>query len=111
MSLLDCNSLVQAIVEYMKDNYPTTPEEFNFQAELKVVSHWDWFEGKESPRRKPGPRDDFRVKRTVKKTFQKWYRDVRDQESANQLSESDDEYISGKVISLKWSFMLHVFDH
>lgn len=97
MSLLDCNSLVQAIVEYMKDNYPITPEEFNFQAELKVVSHWHWFEGKESPRRKPGPRDDFRIKRAVKKTLQKWCRDVRDQESASQSSESDDEYISGKV--------------
>ena len=110
MSLLDCNSLVQAIVEYMKDNYPTTPEEFNFQAKLKVVSHWHWFEGKESPRRKPGPRDDFRIKRAVKKTLQKWCRDVRDQESASQSSKSDDEYISGKV-SVKCSFMLHVFDH
>ena len=97
MSLLDCNSLVQAIVEYMKDNYPTTPEEFNFQAELKVVSHWHWFEGKESPRRKPGPREDFRIIKAAKKTFQKWRRDVRDQKSACQSSESDDEYISGKV--------------
>ncbi|RMX54290.1 hypothetical protein pdam_00011979, partial [Pocillopora damicornis] len=107
MSLLDCNSLVQAIVEYMKDNYPTTPEEFNFQAELKVVSHWDWFEGKESPRRKPGPRDDFRIKKAVKKTFTKWCKDVRDQESASQSSESDDEYISGlkeDICALKMYF-------
>ena len=63
MSLLEFTPLLRAIVEYMKNNNPTTPEEFNFQAELKVVSHWRWFERKESPRRKPGPRDDFRIKR------------------------------------------------
>lgn len=105
MSLIDSDAMLQAIVEYMKDNYPTTPEEFNFQAELKVVSHWHWFEDKAVPRRKPSPREDFRIKKAVKKSFQKWSRDLRDQQSTvtNEMTEdlnesslqSCDEYISG----------------
>lgn len=107
MSLIDSDAMLQAIVEYMKDNYPTTPEEFNFQAELKVVSHWHWFEDKMVPRRKPSPREDFRIKKAVKKSFQKWSRDLRDQQSTvtNEMTEdlnesslqSCDEYISGKA--------------
>lgn len=34
-SLVNCSELVQAVIEYMKDNYPNNPEEFNFQAELQ----------------------------------------------------------------------------
>lgn len=94
MSLIDFNPLLEAIVEYMKDNYPATPEEFNFQAELKVVSHWHWREDKELPRRKPGHREDFRIKKAVKETLRKWCRDLRDLQS-KKSDESLEEYISG----------------
>ena len=98
MTLIDFNPLLQAIVEYMKDNYPATPEEFNFQAELKVVSHWHWREDKEVPRRKPGPREDFRIKKAVKETIQKWRRDLRDLKDikSERSDESLEEYISGE---------------
>ena len=82
----------------MKENYPSTPEEFNFQAELKVVSHWHWPEDKEVPRRKPGPRDDLRIKRAVKATLHKWYKDLGDLQS--KISDTSlKEDISGKPCS------------
>ena len=76
----------------MKENYPSTPEEFNFQAELKVVSHWHWPEDKEVPRRKPGPRDDLRIKRAVKATLHKWYKDLGDLQSKYRTRASKKTY-------------------
>ncbi|XP_074607962.1 uncharacterized protein LOC141860681 [Acropora palmata] len=40
LSLMDLSPLVQAVIVYMKDHYPTTPEELNFHAELKAASQW-----------------------------------------------------------------------
>ena len=36
--------LVYAINVYLDGNDPETPEDFNFQAELKATSHWDWLD-------------------------------------------------------------------
>lgn len=82
----------------MKDNYPSTPEQFNFQAELKVVSHWHWPEDKEVPRRKSGPHNDFRIKKAVEATLNKWRKDLRDLQS-KPSDASFQEYISGKLYS------------
>lgn len=94
MSFIDFNPLLQAIVEYMKDNYPSTPQQFNFQAELKVVSHWHWPEDKEVPRRKSDPHNDFRIKKAVEATLNKWRKDLRDLQS-KPSDASFQEYISG----------------
>ena len=96
MSFIDFGPLLQAIVEYMKDNYPSTPEEFNFQAELKVVSHWHWPDDEEVVRRTPGFCDDFRIKKAAKATFHKWCKDLRDLQS--KISDASlKEDISGKL--------------
>ena len=39
MSLVDFDTLMTAVLVYMKNHYPNTPDEFNFQAELKAASH------------------------------------------------------------------------
>ena len=44
LSLMDVSTVVQAVIVYMKDHYPTTPDEFNFHAELKAACHWHWLD-------------------------------------------------------------------
>ena len=85
MSLMDFSLLVRAIMVYMKDHYPTTPDEYNFQAELKVASHWYWYpkNNKNSghkedytsiklPELVSGPHKDNRVKIAALETCKKW---------------------------------------
>lgn len=107
MSFIDFGPLLQAIVEYMKDNYPSTPEEFNFQAELKVVSHWHWPDDEEVVRRTPGFCDDFRIKKAVKATLHKWCKDLRDLQSKisdaslkEDISELEEDETEDKECSL-----------
>ncbi|XP_066025439.1 uncharacterized protein [Pocillopora verrucosa] len=86
MSLMDFSTLVRAVMVYMKDHYPTTPDEYNFQAELKAASHWFWYpKSNENPGHeeeactliKPpelvsGPHKDNRVKIAALETCRKW---------------------------------------
>ena len=67
---MDVSTLVQAVIVYMKDHYPTTPEQFNFQAELKAASHWCWRDDEKALN--PGPHDDLRVKFAANETLNKW---------------------------------------
>ena len=80
----------------MKDHYPTTAEEFNFQAELKAASHWCWPDkGQLSLSLKSGPHNDCRVRIAAQKTCQKWLKEVE----ISDLSQEDDERISGELKS------------
>ena len=120
---MDVSTLVQAVIIYMKDHYPTTPEEFNFQAELKAACHWHWKDD-ERPL-ESGPHDDCRVKIAAKKTFRKWVKELdkirahasakrkrsppvnaqgkdRDNGSSHVI---DDNRISGETIFLSLSIM------
>ena len=86
MSLMDFSTLVRAIMVYMKDHYPTTPDEYNFQAELKAAGHWYWYpkSNKNSghkeedhtsiklPELVSGPHKDNRVKIAALETCKKW---------------------------------------
>ena len=86
MSRMDFSTLVRAVMAYMKDHYPTTPDEYNFQAELKAASHWYWYPksnknpGHEKedctsiklPELVSGPHKDNRVKIAALETCKKW---------------------------------------
>ena len=93
---------VYAINVYLDDNDPKTPEDFNFQAELKVASHWDWL-GDENRCLELGPYDDRRVKLAAEKTFYKWVEELnKEREQTPKKSKEDscssdeDEGVSGK---------------
>ena len=85
---MDFSTLVRAVLVYMKDHYPTTPDEYNFQAELKAASHWYWYpKSNENPGHEKeactsiklpelgsGPHKDDRVKIAALATCKKWSR-------------------------------------
>ena len=76
----------------MKENYPTTPEEFNFQAELKAASHWHW------PKELVlGPHNDCRVITAAKKAITVWKKELDDsrERKSTANSQGDDKDISG----------------
>ena len=92
MSRMDFSTLVRAVMVYMKDHYPTTPDEYNFQAELKAASHWYWYpksnknpgheEGDRTsiklPKLASGPHKDKRVKIAALETCKKWVSDLKE---------------------------------
>ena len=100
MSVIGFTTLAQAILDYIRDNRPSSPEEFNFQAELKAASHWRWLKEK-VPQFKPGPHDDSRIVKAATKSLSKWINDVKkikEQLSEKGLSPTNAEkYKSGKA--------------
>lgn len=114
MSLMDFGTLVTAVLVYMKNHYPTTPDEFNFQAELKAASHWYWYPGSEKslydkeenflletkyPEPALGPHKDLRVKIAALETCRKWASDLEEKKKMsprkkNHRIEEDEEYSS-----------------
>ncbi|CAH3016167.1 unnamed protein product [Porites evermanni] len=66
--LISFSMLVYAINVYLDDNDPKTPEDFNFQAEIKAASHWDWLDD-ENRCLELGPYDDRRVKLAAERHF------------------------------------------
>lgn len=110
MSAIASKPLVQAILDYMYYNYPTTAEEFNFQAELKAVSHWRWWKKGEVPQFVSGLHDDKRIMKAARMALQKWkelaereFEQVSSSKATNAQqtefeqgdSSSEDEFISG----------------
>ena len=111
---MDFDTLVTAVLIYMKNHYPTTPDEFNFQAELKAASHWYWHpESEQSPYDKEenflsetkypepalGPHKDLRVKIAALETCRKWVSDLEEKKKwppckKNHRIEEDEEYSS-----------------
>ena len=114
MSLMDFGTLVTAVLIYMKNHYPTTPDEFNFQAELKAASHWYWHPESEKslydkeenflletkyPELALGPHKDLRVKIAALETCRKWASDLEEKKKMsprkkNHRIEEDEEYSS-----------------
>lgn len=84
-SLMDFSTLVRAVEQYMKDNNPTSPEEFNFQAELKAACHWHWSE-KDVQCLERGPHDNWRVKIAARIICRTW---VTHYEKADKTQSSD----------------------
>ena len=102
MSLIRFSMLVHAINVYLNDNYPETPEDYNFQVELKAASHWHWLDD-EKRCLVLGPHDDRRVKSAAKQTFDKWVEELdkeREQlfkkSGDDSRSSDEDERVSGE---------------
>lgn len=108
MSLMNFSTLVRAVLVYMKDHYPTTPDEYNFQAELKAASHWYWYpnsnknpsheDGDCSSMKLPelitGPHRDTRVKIAALETCKKWVsvlKKLKDESSHNKSPQKVEE--------------------
>ncbi|XP_074638191.1 uncharacterized protein LOC141896756 isoform X2 [Acropora palmata] len=95
LSLMDLSPLVQAVIVYMKDHYPTTPEELNFHAELKAASQWYWLKdnGNTSALKKV-PADDCRLKIAVRETLKTWEKEKEDLKAKPQRTDDSDEELS-----------------
>lgn len=94
---MDFSPLVIAVMVYMKDHYPTTPEEFNFQAQLTAASHWCWPDkDKRRLSLKSGPHNDDRLKIAAQATWQKWIAEVEAHQENDFYRESGKERISGR---------------
>lgn len=107
---MNFSTLVQAVIIYMKDHYPTTPEEFNFQAELKAASLWHWSDKEKERPLEPGPHDDYRVKIAADFTSAKWENELKKMSapsSAKTRSPSpmkEDRRISGELLLFSLAF-------
>ena len=88
---MEVSALVQAVIVYMKDHFPTTPEELNFHAELKAASQWYWLnENKEPSTLKKVPTDDCRLKIAVRETLETWEKEEKDLQEKLQRTEGSD---------------------
>ena len=102
---MDLSPLVQAVIVYMKDHYPTTPQELNFHAELKAASQWCWSDDYHKLVVKKVPVDDCRLKIAATATLRTWEKVEKDllkrteankKDRGNDSSdESADEQLSG----------------
>lgn len=92
---MDLSPLVQAVIVYMKDHYPTTPKELNLHADLKVASQWYWLKdnGNFSALKKV-PADDCRLKIAVRETLKTWEKEKEDLEAKPQRTDDSVEKLS-----------------
>ncbi|XP_078351308.1 uncharacterized protein LOC144636041 [Oculina patagonica] len=81
MSQMNFSVLVRAVLEYLKDNHPTTPEEFNFQAELKAASHWHWYKDNEPTQFVSGPFDEEQLKKVAEVALSSWTHKLNEMKS------------------------------
>ena len=105
LSLMDLSPLVQAVMMYMKENYPSNHKQLNFHAELKAASQWCWSDDYHHLVMKKVPFDDCRLKFAATKTLSTWVKDEKDlqkrtkakkMDKGNDSSdESADEQLSG----------------
>ena len=104
ISQMNFSVLVRAVLEYLQDNHPTTPEEYNFQAELKAASHWYWPKDDEPIRFVLGRFDDIQLKKVAAGALRSWTHKLNEMESRaetqgdtedSDLSCSIEEQISG----------------
>ena len=113
---MNFNVVVHAVLQYMSNNPPRTPEDYNFQAELKAASYWRWldeeeFKDAEQVQFVDGPHENSRVLKAVRATLKTWVSELaelknsaraksqRDHKDGNSSSD-DKEYISGKTLTL-----------
>lgn len=104
---MDVSTVIQAVIVYMKDHYPTTPEEFNFHAELKAACHWHWLDDtKPHPFMKPVPYDDCRLKIAATETLKTWEEELKALEAECKGMEvehcdSSDESLEEQLLDLR----------
>ena len=102
--MMDFFVIGQAVLYYMIHNPPTTPEDFNFHAELKAASHWHWPKEDEPPHFVSGPHDDLRLKEVAAIALRSWNKklcQLREEKADvnNENTDSSDdleEQISGE---------------
>ena len=90
---MDLSSLVQAVIVYMKDHYPTTPQELNFHAELKADSQWCWSDDYHKLVMKKVPVDDCRLNiagTATLRTCEKEEKYLRKRTEANKKDKGND---------------------
>jgi len=100
-SLMELSPLVQAVIVYMKDHFPTTPEELTFHAELKAASQWYWLNNKKEPSAlKKVPAHDWRLKIAVRDTLGTWEKeekDLREKLERTEGSDSSDDSVDEEL--------------
>ena len=79
-SLLDASVLRQLVRVYLSSNPPKTADDFNFQAELKAVSHWRWLKDSEEAEFVQGPHHDPRLKEAADFVLETWEGELPEQE-------------------------------
>ncbi|XP_067026457.1 uncharacterized protein [Acropora muricata] len=122
LSLMDLSPMVQAMIVYMRDHYPTNPEELNFHAELKAASQWGWSNDYNQLVMKKVPLNDCRLKIAATETLKTWKKEkadlqTRKTEDSYSSHENVDEQLSDiaeaigvleKYIGIKASVVSHV---
>ena len=100
---MDLSPMVQAMIVYMRDHYPTNPEELNFHAELKAASQWGWSNDYNQLVMKKVPLNDCRLKIAATETLKTWKKEkadlqTRKTEDSDSSHENVDEQLSGGVL-------------
>ena len=90
-SLLDAKVLRQLVRVYLTSNPPKTAQDFNFQAELKAVSHWRWLKDDAKVELVPGPHRDQRLKEAADFVLKKWKKELIERETKVQQPASKKE--------------------
>ena len=108
--MLDAKILRRLVRVYLTGKPPKTAADFNYQAELKAVSHWRWLKDGAEAELVPGPHKDQRLKEAAKFVLKKWEKELKDRQTKDQQppskkgkfntvyedeSRSDDDIISG----------------
>jgi len=103
LSMMEIYVIDQAVLHYLIDCPPTTPEDFNFHAELKAASHWRWPKDNEPMKRAPGPHDDWRLKKVAAFALKSWKEELCQARKQADMSDENvdssdylEEYISGE---------------
>ena len=100
---MNVSVLVHAVLEYLEDHPPTTPQERNFQAELKAASYWYWFKENERMRFVSHHFDDIQLKKVAKLALERWTKKLNEMKSQAQQSlstshvDSDDSDSSDSI--------------
>ena len=92
---MNCSPLVQAVMVYMKDHSPITPEELNFHAELKAASQWSCSDDYKQLVLKKAPDGDCRLKIAVKTALVTWGEMVNDLQKRDSSNKHVDNQLSG----------------
>ena len=108
--MLDAKILRRLVRVYLTGKPPKTAADFNYQAELKAVSHWRWLKDGAEEELMPGPHHDPRLKEAADFVLEKWKKELFERETKvkqppskkekletdhEDESRSDDDIISG----------------
>ena len=100
---MNLSPLVQAVIVYMRDHYPTTPEELNFHAELKAASQWCWSDDYKQLVMKKAPVGDCRLKIAATETLKTWKKKERNLQTIKGYERGNDSDSSDESVDEKLS--------